>query len=96
MYRKGPASLRSLPRVSLPASGSPSAYRLRANYGWKRRFGGETEEAQGHLYCTAEAAAALLESSGDEKGAEVALTLLDEFQSRYEAERLMTTVACCD
>lgn len=79
IFRKGPDCLRACPRAALAAG--PSRYILRADYGWRERFGasGDAEPL-----CTAEAAASLLEQrGGDEAGGAAVRALLDDFQREY-------------
>jgi DTW domain-containing protein len=77
MFRKGPASLRSLPRLSLSPTAT-SSYRLRGDFGYKERFG-----ASRGLLCTAEAAAGLLTHAGAVDLAAAVLAALDSFQARF-------------
>ena len=79
MFRKGPASLHSLPRLSLSPT-ALSSYRLRRNYGYKERFGTN----QG-LLCTAEAGAELLVHAGADELAAIVLAALDRFQAQFPA-----------
>ena len=86
IFRKGPSSLRAMPRVAL-RDAAPSAYTLRGNYGWRARFGcatGEDDDGDGAgLLCTAEAVAALLDRSGDSAGGAVLRGELARFQNAY-------------
>lgn len=83
IFRRGPACLKALPRVALRAG--PSSYRLRAEYGWGKRFGADASPAVEAL-CTAETAAGVLEQlAGDEAGAALLRTVFSEFQDEAAA-----------
>lgn len=53
IYRKGPALLRRLPRISLNLD-RPSTYCLRSNYGYIKKFSSKSTAAGSNLLCTAE------------------------------------------
>ena len=79
IFRRGPEELQRLPRTAL--EGGRSTYQLRADFGWRERFG-----ARGNAepLCTAECAASLLEQRGaDAVGGERLRRLLGEFQAEY-------------
>ncbi len=77
MFRKGPPSLRAIPRLSLSPS-LISSYRLRGDFGYQARF-----SAGRRLLCTAEAAAELLALSGAPGLAESVRAALARFQARF-------------
>lgn len=79
IFRRGPACLQLLPRVAL--EGGQSAYKLRADFGWRDRFGAR---GAAEPLCTAECAASLLEQHGaDAAGGERLRELLASFQAEY-------------
>ena len=85
MFRKLEC-LQALPRVAID-SGGPSSYKLRADFGWRERFGFSADAPE--PLCTAEAAAGILEQQGgDAAGGARVRELLDAFQTEY----LATTV----
>ena len=85
MFRKLEC-LQTLPRVAID-SGGPSSYKLRADFGWRERFGFSADAPE--PLCTAEAAAGILEQQGgDAAGGARVRELLDAFQTEY----LATTV----
>lgn len=99
IFRKGPEALRLMPRLTLAAKSDrapSSTYRLRGDYGWRRRFGerggGGTSSACGEheggaeLMCTAEAAAAVLAMAGDVEGESKVLAVLERFQRVFSTE----------
>merc|ERR1712087_827379 len=77
IFRKGPSALRSMQCVALSPA-SPSEYVLRRNFGWRDRFGSMAEPC-----CTAEAAATLLEETGDVAGGALVRQSFDRFQAEY-------------
>lgn len=75
----------NLPRLSLRATQS-SRYRLRQDYGWKKKFdstdsdgGGDVETS---LLCTAEVMAELLQQTGNAEGAATIRNRLETFMAR--------------
>ena len=80
IFRKGPPVLRALPRIALRPKAA-SAYTLRGNYGWRRRFGAQDAHDDGAgLLCTAEAAAALLDEVVGDSGGKELRDVLAQFQ----------------
>eukprot|EP00966_Prymnesium_polylepis_P162919 3765301-Prymnesium_polylepis.1 len=67
MVRKGPPQLQALRRVALRST-LPSRYSLRADRGWRDRFGALSAAGGDGLLCTAETVAALLDVCGDAAG----------------------------
>ena len=81
IFRKGPPVLRALPRIALRPKAA-SAYTLRGNYGWRRRF---AHDDGAGLLCTAEAAAALLDEVVGDSGGEELRDVLAQFQQEVRS-----------
>jgi DTW domain-containing protein YfiP len=86
MFRKGPPSIRAIPRLSLSPS-LVSSYRLRRDFGYQARF-----SAGRRLLCTAEAAAELLALAGAPDLAESVRAALARFQARFPARPVRPTL----
>ena len=82
MFRKGPTQLRQMPRLTL--AGRQSSFRLRRDFGWRRRVSGGLPAPPPGLLCTAEVAAAVIGLDGDVEGEATLLGLLSDFQALYE------------
>ena len=83
MFRKIPI-LWHLPQFSLKGA-PPSKYTLRSDYsGWKERFSSSDDQ---ELLCTAEVAAAIMDTADDEIAATEIRRRLDIFQTAFLKER---------
>ena len=94
MFRYGPESLRSIPRMRLEPT-FKSTYKLRGNFGYVDRFtptlmaGGNAasscEQSESGLLCTAEVGASLLIKHGHALSADHLLKRLEDFQMSFQS-----------